>query len=1419
MVRRSYDWKRFWCPREGSISLIDGGYLADPDAPYGSALNPALHPFEKISERPCLALLGEPGIGKTITMQAERVAIDDAVMAEGGRTLWLDLRSCGDEMRLVNKLFESREFVDWVDDDYRLHVFLDSLDECLLRVDTVAALLVDELRNYPVERLSLRIGCRTAEWPTSLLEDGLRELWGDEGFGAYELVPLRRIDVAAAAIANELDPQAFLEAIHEAEAVPLAIKPVTLDFLMGSYAATGTFPTKQVDLYLEGCRWLCEERNRSRVASGRTGELNPDQRIAVAARIAAVTIFSNKYAVWNGVQQAAPEKEDVLVRALAGGTEFVGGDEFAVGEDAIREVLSTGLFSARGSERLGWVHQTYAEFLAARYLLQRRASPDKAMTLLVHPDDEQGKLAPQLYETAAWLASMSPEIFRAITDADPEVLLRSDVANTDMEDKVALVRTLLRLYDEEKLLDLGLVPPKQYRKLEHPGLAEQLRPYVTDGSKGLSARGVALDIAEACGLRSLQEDAAEVALDADEELRVRKEAAHFVGDVGDGATRTRLMPLALGTAGEDPDDDLKGSGLRAVWPEHVGAAELFGMLTPPKKANYMGLYRSFLTYDLTDRLSTADLPAALAWVEDRGSDHEEPFRFGELADQIMQRAWAELLNPGVAPAFARAALARLKRHEEVIKERKEIFAATGEPTFGERVAFDDRRRRLLLQEMIGLLGSEKDEAYLLVHWRIPLVTKEDIGWLVEMLRSEASNRKKAVLAVLVGRTFHLWDDERQELVYLAHLEDPVLAREVDRFFAPVELGSEEAETQRRYHEMSSRWEHEDEDPPPPDPPVAARVVSSLDDFESGDIEAFWTGVYHFMQYDEDGFGNVSGAEWDMTGLPGWEAADDETKTRIVEAAKQYVLEGDPQTDEWFCRDVTYRPAFAGYRALCLLLRFAPEFVDGLPVEVWRKWIPIILDFPITLNTEEEKEPHLRLVATAYGCAPDVLISTLLALIDYEDAKGSHVFVTRGLERCWDDRLAQAILDKAKDPALKPSTLGLLLGDLLSYGMRQAREFIESLVPSGAESNEEHRKRAISATSVLFFSAKDSGWGVLWPAMRKDEEFGGAVVDAVSSGARRADLPYEHLTERQVADFYIWMVRRYPHSDYFLKHDGDGLITYGRKENIAEWRDDAMQHLRNRGTFEACRQIERVAEELPELQDYLKWTLYQARAETRRRTWVAPEPRHVLDLIMKRGTRLVQNGDQLLEAVIESLRRLEAKLQGETPAAPDLWNERDDGMFRPKDEEAFSDYVKRHLQEDLKGRSVVVNREVVIRRGEGPGRGERTDVHVDAIVRETRVEEHETVTVIIESKGCWYHRLYKEMEAQLANRYLRDNRCRHGLYLVGWFNCPQWDLEDRRQKTAAKRNLNQTRKRLKARASELSQSGTHIESVILDTALR
>lgn len=258
-----YNWKRFWCPREGKLNLSDDGYLWDPESDYGSICNPDVVPFESIAKSPCLVLLGEPGMGKSTAMQRQKLDIDREIREMGNESLWIDLRAYQTDVRLVYAIFESRIFQTWLNRSNRLHLFLDSLDECLLRIDSVSALLVEELSKYPLARLNLRIACRTADWPSGF-EANLRRLWDEEAVKIYELAPLRRVDVGEAAKTNGLNEEAFLTELDKREVVPLAIKPVTLKFLLNTYGRHGQFPSSQADLYLEGCRLLCEETSESR---------------------------------------------------------------------------------------------------------------------------------------------------------------------------------------------------------------------------------------------------------------------------------------------------------------------------------------------------------------------------------------------------------------------------------------------------------------------------------------------------------------------------------------------------------------------------------------------------------------------------------------------------------------------------------------------------------------------------------------------------------------------------------------------------------------------------------------------------------------------------------------------------------------------------------------------------------------------------------------------------------------------------------------------------------------------------------------------------------------------------------------------------------------------------------------------------
>jgi hypothetical protein len=110
--------------------------------------------------------------------------VNDYIQQSPGMpVLRLDLRSFGSEDRLYRALFEDNIFLQWVEGDYDLYLYLDSLDECLLRIDTVAALFADEHPEYPLSRLKLRIACRTTSSP-ALLENALGTAEGEKNVAA-----------------------------------------------------------------------------------------------------------------------------------------------------------------------------------------------------------------------------------------------------------------------------------------------------------------------------------------------------------------------------------------------------------------------------------------------------------------------------------------------------------------------------------------------------------------------------------------------------------------------------------------------------------------------------------------------------------------------------------------------------------------------------------------------------------------------------------------------------------------------------------------------------------------------------------------------------------------------------------------------------------------------------------------------------------------------------------------------------------------------------------------------------------------------------------------------------------------------------------------------------------------------------------
>ncbi len=1389
-----YNWKRFWCPREVSPDLENGGFLTDPESMH-SYQKPNVFSFSQIAQKRCLILLGEPGIGKTYAMRSEVEGIRARIDSEDGILLEKNLRDYGSDYQLSQDIFESAEIREWTTSNNKLNLFLDSTDEGLLQIRALAPLLLREIKKLPTDRLWLRITCRTAEWPESS-EGELRLLFGDDAFGIYTLAPLRRVDVEEAARGSNISPHDFLDEIQLKTAVPFAAKPVTLNFLLNLFLRDGHLPRRQAELYYQGCLCLCEESNPLRREANDFGKLSSEARLAVASRIAAITLFCNRAAVSLSQESGGHDETDLSLGDLRGGLEPVGKGHVAIDNDSLLDALGTALFAGRGADRIGFAHQTYAEFLAAQFVVDHFMSIQQIRNLIFHPAEQGDKVVPQLAESAAWIASLVPGVFREIVMSDPEILLRSDVAAASSENHAALVGALLQALEAEEMFD-SFSATREFKKLSHPGLAMQLRPFLVDRHKGWLVRRAAAEIAGKCQCRDLLDDLVRIALDPDEPETVRTHAALSVLEAGDQATKLKLKPLAKGEAGPDPNDELRGIALRALWPGLLSGKELFESLSHPQRQNFVGLYRMFLSSGLADGLSAGDLPDALQYVATLGPRHQISYSFEHTIDSIFCKAWKSLDAPGVLDVFARASLLRLRQHDEIVSDSGSTGPSANK-AFREDLHGEPARRRRIVQSILAMPDIREDDAFALCSTQTRLVLPEDVPWLVEKLLTERDSVRFSLLVKLISFNFQYDVSETADCVYRACQDVSAISRELGTLFEPVELGSPSAERMKELWRMENDWKKEVLTEKAAAQRFAGRITEFLSEAVKGNFEAWWN-LHWALTIDSDGSRSKE-FDSDLTQLPGWAVCDALTQNKVVEAAKGLAKNLKIDPEGWVDLDTFNLGHVATLRVMTLLWKVAPDFLKGLSATDWKNWAPPIVGFPVF---SDEGAHRSGLVEMVYLNAPEAALDVLDSLIEKENKKGAGLFCLSTVEGCMDSRLDSFLFEKAQDPGLNPNSLASLLERLLQRKHVPADSYARSLLALPIASEGTQREKARVAAEGLMTNAEDSGWPVVGPAILSDSKFGRELIESASYNHHMS--LYLRIQVEDLADLYVWMTRQYPY------REGDRLKSgcISPVDSAVDFRDGLLSHIVSKASIGAIHELKRIARTLPEL-SWLKWEILRARNLMLQRTWDPPMVSELLKLAENADKRFIQSGDDLLAVIVESLERFQAELHGETSVVHRLWNEKPN--FTPKDEGRLSDEIKVHLGEDLKQRGVIANREVEIRRGE------ETDIHLDAISQRPGSQGIDTVSAVVEVKGCWNRDLEKAMETQLVGRYLKRNESPFGLYVIGWFLCDAW-ADEYRKKDSPDYSLDEARIKFDSQAAALSNPPLRVRAFVLDTRLR
>jgi hypothetical protein len=1407
-----YDWQRFWIARTGTLDLSDGGFLADPVSPLRRSHPSSPSMLTELGKYRALVLLGEPGIGKSATLKSEAIRVSAETIADETVSIHVDLRAYSSDALLHQRVFESPEFVAWTKGTSHLVLHLDSLDEALLRIDSIANLLASELPRYPTSRMSLRIACRTAVWPGRILEPSLNALWGDDAVGVFELAPLRRRDVVVAAEAHGIDADGFIRELYAANAVPFAIKPLTLNLLLALFQREGRLPRSIADLYTRGCLKLCEESSPSRRDARRLGALNPAQRLRVAARLAAATMLANRYAVWTGPETDGVPEENASLSLLSRGHEEGDFPAFDVTEDSVRETLDTGLFTSRGGVLMGWAHQSFAEFLAAQYLVEKKVSPTNILKILLHP---AGGLVPQLAVVAAWVSSLSKEIRDALIESEPLVLLQGDLTNWSEADLSALTASLLNAYDKKNLRDFIPGIADYYARLVHPQLAAQLRPYLTDSTKNIVARRAALMIAESCAVTDLQPELLNIALNpaCDPELRARAVAA--VSTCGDETVPGKVLILAKGELGPDPLNDIRGHALQILWPKHLTAAGLFAMIAAPNEG-YVGAYVMFLTRILPDSLTVRDLPVALAWATSFVAqvNHSGEFHRKSLADSILIRAWGHLQDSQIIEPLLDYVLTCLRDSGALLRgtSRREQ-----EQFLLDLKSSAARRRQFLLAAVRRSVG--KIDVYHLIG--AGLLQRDDLHWLLNLCPDGApadDSIKSETLCNMIEMTFDRDDPAHFDALYNGAIKWQPLWNHYRGVFEGVPLDSVDAKQLRQNLKMMN--ELRDKRPPPVTPPPAERVANLLDKFEAGGWRA-WSQLNQELTLTPTSTVYGDALEYAITRMPGWITADERTKQRIVSAAEKYLAIGETSITQWIGTTSLYFDDLAAYRALIVLKELKPAVYDVIPAATWAKWAPAIASVPKHTGSEQPKL-HLTVVADALAAAPIEFMSAIRQIMSSERARaaadpktpvlsGASFFVLRDLEGCWvSEALKQGIFAELCDGTNSEDQFRTILEALLTAGFAPARDYaVAILAPDRAESG----PRALIAASALAMYCAAAAWPVIWKRVSNDPAFARDVFLKLGSSYRFQDSFFAELGEQQCAEAYVLLQQLFPPGNDPQHASGQAHFV-GPLESLAHLRDGIVPQIVNRGTPASVEAMRWIVSQLPNL-NWLSFQLRDAEQMMRTRTWSPLSPRDVFRLTDSQDRLLVQSANDLCEILVGALRKYEAELHGEQGPVRGLWDRQGSGKtFRPVEEDSLSDSVNLFLRRELIESGIVANREVEVGRVPGAPVGKRTDIRIDAIKRSNDGAAYDTITAVIETKGCWNAGLLTALRSQLYADYLVRLRAPIGIYMVGWFDKVKWDPKDPRKAATPNCSLQEIQERLDTQADAVPVGFT-VRAVVLD----
>jgi hypothetical protein len=1330
----SQAWKRWFRLRRDRGDSDRANALLRDDQPYLSlwatnhALIHDLFGLERLAQSRCVVLLGESGLGKSWAMAELQRCVPAA------QSVIVSLQLCHSVSDLAAKLQGTGS---------EQVIFLDGLEESRFAEQICAALSEQFGRELPKVRLAVR----SAAW-RGRFERELEKIWQPE---VFELCPLLRSEVqqSLTEVSRSCDWFTKLEAVG---AKPLLARPVTL-LLILKLIRMDKLPDKLPDrltrrsLYQHGMRELVTESNCKATKSG----LTRDERLAAARRTAAITVWCARPSFDDG-GAGAEIAEGLGFDQLADGSGEPTDDNGSTTRPLLPEHFEelgreTGLFR-RDGDVTSWVHASFAEFLAADYILLHKVPFAQLRSSLGLSSGSPPPL--QLEGVLGWLAETEPKLRAELLGMRPQILLQAATVVLTDDERHRVVDHLLREVEQEREDSVTEEVLLCAESLRHPRIAAQLREWLVP-EQSLPVALSALRLIRAIGVRELVDELVELTLDPEPPERVRIAAAACVVDHGSPEQKARLLaflaPVAAATeqaldSDDDPRDALRGLALTALWPNQLTPEQLFAALTPPRRTNYTGPYQVFVHQLIVQLYSVASevLP--------------------EVLDVALQ--WARELAPVSAPAWpndlVQAIVARALRHPDMVRWADPLLDimvayhnafSSLRPVMTEGALPGQEMRRTLVARLVGRLEAcSGDKTLVSTQGRVqgreeqllrgaPLggnglvVAADDLPWLLARA-GQATSARSWWLHALHAALPAPGSVPTASFEQLWQLCDPdgkhgeLRARGGGFFdFFEVEIPAQQPMVERAQQADRDARQRADDD--------RVATISAVANGSESDFQR----DRHLVPCDHAGLGGR------------WYRLPAQQRSQLADRALAWLQRSDAvdADDLW-----------------CVAVVVAERRLDDVHVEGWRRllldpelsWLPLRYEHRQEIGKRILRHCGEELADRISAAASPQLLRDLSGLLPRD--------------RNWPEVVVRSVL--AVMPSQSEQDQLEMLESLPPRNFAAAQALAQSLTRS-CDAETPRRTRQL----LLAFGDEASKRAVLEEAFQRPGDpqgrrlaegflaFGSQSRTSMYSTAEESEsreVLYPLFPPMLAAIAYLWLVREYPLED-------SGNDRFPDRYGAGLFRDQVFGMIQVGPPDQVIAAIQHVLAVLPAHRQ-LRAALERAHRTRASQLWDPPKPTDWLSLMRNSRLRRIACEDDLAEVVMESIARFSGHLQGETAEAESLWNDSNRkqgkrGRPKPKREEALSNALARHLRRDLCDHLVIIHREVEVRPGKNSQMGRKTDVHVDA----TDPQIQKKLQLIIEVKRC-IEKGWKDIDGQLVKRYLIENLPCAGIFLVGYYDC-------------------------------------------------